>query len=404
VADKPGIPVIDTERPDSSVLQYLAAVLVGVAGYAASSIKPVLVVSYVRDLGLSVQLAGYLLAVEMTALAVGTLIATALLPYTRSHRFIVVPLVAIIVGNLGATVWGHGLVLYGWRLIAGLGNGIAIGRLAIAIGVAKRPERLSGLYAIASMVVATVATLVVPKVQELFGPSGIFGILVVPPVLALAALRWFPDHRAGGGSTVEVPTRRPSASTAVLVGLATILYYLSLGGYWPFVGQFAASSGIAHTTTLRVLAWTQVVGAVGAAIPMVVGDRWGRFWPTTILLAMQLASILMLQPEGMRVSTYAASACLFFFGWLCLFPYLMGLLSELDSSGRLNALLYGLCGFSFALGPAAAGWLIGHFPSAGAGLILVQKAAFALLLCGGGIFLLLARPKNPSVAVALAHR
>ena len=380
------------ERP-SVVLRYISVVLVGVAGYAIAAIKPLMVTSYVANFGLSTRLAGYLLGTEMTSMAVGTLAAAVLLPYTRGRRYVLLALLTILVGDLGSMTAGVGTALIIWRVIAGLGHGFALGRLAAAIAMFEHPDRVSGLYTVCLTAFASAFSFLLPHLQAAMGPRGLFMIGAVTAPLALVGLRWFPVRPAPSNprdAGPSVQSSRLPVATILLVVIGTCFYYVSIGAYWPYVGQFSHATHLDYAATTRILGWANLWSICGSSISIVVSDRFGRFWLIAVLFCVQLFAVIGVLLAGGGIFVYAASASLYIFAWLGLFPYLMGLMSRLDPVGRLNGLLYAIAGTAFAVGPAAAGWLIGHSPTEKVGLVRVQEIALVLLFVGGGVLVVLA--------------
>jgi predicted MFS family arabinose efflux permease len=373
---------------------YIAVVLLGVAGYAIAAIKPLMVTSYVTDFGLSTRLAGYLLGTEMTSMAVGTLAAAALIPYTRERRYVLFALLTILAGELGSMMAGVGAYLFGWRVVAGLGHGFALGRFGAAIATFEHPDRVSGVYTVCEKAFAAVFSLLLPTLMATIGPRGLFVIGPITALAAIAWLRWFPINGARSGEVLEsdtkTPRRRLAVSTVVLVAVGTSLYYISIGAYWPFVGQFSAATGLDYATKVRILGWSSLIGICGSSISIVISDRFGRFWLIAGLLCLQLLSVVSLLFAGDSIFQYGVSACVYIFAWLAAFPYLMGLMSRIDPVGRLNGLLYTIAAIGFAIGPISASWLVGRTTTERVGLTLVQEISLVLLFIGAVLLITLA--------------
>ncbi len=121
--------------------------------------------------------------------------------------------------------------------------------------------------------------------------------------------------------------------------------------------------------------------------------------PLTALLLLQSGAIALLAFGPPLVRVYAVSACLYVFAWLGGFPYLLGLLSKLDSGGRLNALMMVVANAAYAIGPASAGYLINAAANEAAGLTYVRSLGLALQVCGSMLILLLAVTHRHSLPV-----
>jgi predicted MFS family arabinose efflux permease len=385
---------------------YIAVVLLGVAGYAIAAIKPLMVTSYVTDFGLSTRLAGYLLGTEMTSMAVGTLAAAALMPYTRARRYVLFALLTILGGDLGSMMTGVGAYLFGWRVVAGFGHGFALGRFGAAIATFEHPDRVSGVYTVCEKAFAAVFSLLLPTLMATIGPRSLFAVGPVTAIAAIVWLRWFPINDAPRGEEVmdsdtKTPRLRLAVSTVVLVAVGTSLYYVSIGAYWPFVGQFSSATGLDYATKVRILGWSSLIGICGSSISIVISDRFGRFWLIAGFLCLQLLSVVSLLFAGDSIFQYGVSACVYIFAWLAVFPYLMGLMSRIDPVGRLNGLLYTIAAIGFAIGPISASWLVGRTTTERIGLTLVQEISLVLLFIGAVLLITVAaRQRNAARSTA----
>jgi MFS family permease len=208
-----------------------------------------------------------------------------------------------------------------------------------------------------------------PFLREHVGNWAIFLFLAcsLPPALAL--LHWFPivSRNATAAAATKLSGFRKAAIIATLS-----LYYLAIGAYWPFVGEVGKKAGLSYLSVSSVLGFAAIASIVGSAVAVLFGDRRDARWTMRILFIAQVLSILIPLVEPQSQVLFRFSACLFAFTWFALFPFLLGMMSRLDPSGRLNALLYVIAAAAFAAGPGFAGWLIGRDHATGTGLIELQ--------------------------------
>lgn len=382
------------DRDRGTALRYVAVVLLGVAGYSISSISPLVLTSYVTQFGLTAHAAGYLLGTEMTSMAIGTLSAAALMGRLRGRRPVLFALLTILVGDLGSMACGAGPALYGLRIVAGLGHGFAMGRLAAAIATFKHPDRASGIYTVCLLAYAAAFSFLLPTIQAILGPRILFSIGVVAAIAALSTLRWLPLNGAASRSSpiprLDAVAARLPLRTVAFVAITCSIYYLSIGVYWAFAGQFSASHALDYAAKARIIGSSNFISICGASISIVLSDRFGRFWLIAGLVSLQLLSVVTLFFAGQSIPQYALSIWIYLFAWLALFPYLLGLMSGIDPLGRLNGLLYAVAAIAFAVGPTFSGWLIGHSVSERVGLTRVQELSFALLLIAAAFLISLA--------------
>ncbi len=392
-AGPPSATVMDAVSVDADrgarhglIRTYVSVVLVGVAGIAIASVKAIIIGTYEHDFGTSAPVAGYLLSMEMVAATLGVILSALLGGKTP----LAAALIAIFVADVGTAFATAVPMLFAWQILAGLGHGFALGRMGQGIATVDHPQRLTGCYTITYLALSSVNSFFLPDIKALFGSHALFFTLALTGPLALLALRWFPEvdpraaHRVTGGS------RSAGFVVTLVTMLAFLLWYLGIGGFWPFVGQFGAHAGISFDERTRILGSAQLFGLIGASISLVVGNRFGTFKPLACFVSLQTVAVIVLIVGAGNSTAFMIAAWLYVFAWLGGFPNQLGLLSKLDPTGRLNALSYVMGNIAYAVGPAGVGLLLKSAPSEGAGLGRLQYSGLALLVVSGSIIVSLA--------------
>ena len=373
--------------PRASIVQtYVAVVLVGVAGIATASVKAILIGTYEHDFGMSAPIAGYLLSAEMLAATVGVVLST----LVGGRRPLAIALAVILLADSGTALSYSVAPLLVWQLAAGLGHGFALGRLGQGIATAEHPQRLTACYTIAYLALSSVNSFFLPDTKSALGPHALFFTLAATGPLAFLALRWFPVVAPGGAHKMKSGASRRGIGLTIITMAAFLLWYLGIGGFWPFVGQFAAKAGIAFDERTRILGSAQLFGLAGASISLFVGNRFGTFRPLACFVSLQTAAVVILIAGAGNETAFMVAAWLYVFAWLGGFPNQLGLLSKLDPTGRLNALSYVMGNIAYAIGPAAVGLLLRTASSDDVGLGRLQYAGLALLILSGATIVSLA--------------
>ncbi len=377
--------------PDLSARQhlirtYVSVVLVGVAGIAIASVKAIIIGTYEHDFGTSAPVAGYLLSAEMIAATFGVILSTMMggrLPLAAA-------LVAIFVGDMGTGLSNAVPALFAWQLLAGLGHGFALGRMGQGIATVDHPQRLSGCYTIGYLALSGVNSFFLPDTKALLGPHALFFTLALTGPLALLALCWFPPVDPRGAHRVKSGGKPLGLAVTAVTLFAFLLWYLGIGAFWPFVGQFGAHAGIPPDDRTRILGSAQLFGLIGASISLFVGNRFGTFKPLACFVSLQAIAVIILIVGAGNSTAFMIAAWLYVFAWLGGFPNQLGLLSKLDPTGRLNALSYVMGNIAYAVGPAGVGLLLKSAPDEGAGLGRLQYSGFGLLIISSAIIVSLA--------------
>jgi MFS family permease len=375
---------LDKDGRRLALMQGLAVIVVGVASHALNSMKAVVVQSYIHSFGVAPSFAGYLLTAEMTAASVGTVFAAAFVNRLKSRAVLGCALTIMLIGNLASILLaeGHPPELLILRVICGLGAGFGLGRLAIAIAFSSKPDRLGGLYSVSSSAFASAGAFAMPALQDWIGRPAVFVVLGLTIPAALLLLRWFPEEGRADGQANRAPLGGAD-KVVIVVGLS--LYYFALGAYWPFVSVIAGFSGLGYRATADVLGWASIAMIAASFVAVFFGDRKSSGALVLTLLGVGILSIGAPLAAPASQFVYMVCACLFTFSWGALFPFLLGLMSRLDPTGRLNGLLYVIAAVGFASGPAVAGWLIGHHHDPLIGARWLQVGSLALLVGGAGV-------------------
>jgi hypothetical protein len=356
----------------------LSIIFVGVASHAVGSMKPVVIEAYIHGLNLNPSVAGYLLTTEMVSTSLGTIVAALGGNVVRSRQFLFLALASVLLANLvsyGTQATGEALFLL--RFLAGFGAGVGLGRLGVAIAFSSQPNRVAGIYSVATMAFGSFAAFAMPWLRHLWGDWALFLFLAVSLPGALVLIRWFPTS-AEGGHDVRADDLSIGRRSFIIATLS--LYYIAIGAYWPFAGEIGRKTGLSYQSVSAVLGLAAIAGIVGSGVSVLFGDRRDATGTMRGLFAAQSLSILLpiLSPPSQELFRF--SACLFVFSWFALFPFLLGMMSRLDPSGRLNGLLYVVAAAAFAAGPGAAGWLIGHDQVEGRGLLKLQWLSLVAML------------------------
>jgi MFS family permease len=361
-----------------TVLAVLSIVFVGVASHAVGSMKPVVIEAYIHSINLSPSVAGYLLTSEMVSTSLGTIVAALGGNVVRSRQFLFIALASVLLANVVSyAIQATGETLFLLRFLAGFGAGVGLGRLGVAIAFSSQPNRVAGIYSVATMAFGSFAAFSIPSLRHVWGDWVLFLFLAASLPAALILIRWFPISIDG---RQDVRSDVLSTGSRSVIVAALSLYYIAIGAYWPFAGEIGRKAGLSYHMVSAVLGFAAIAGLVGSGVSVLFGDRRDANGLMRGLFAAQSLSILLpvLSPASQELFRF--SACLFAFSWFALFPFLMGMMSRLDPSGRLNGLLYVVAAAAFAAGPGAAGWLIGHDRAEDGGLLKLQWFSLVSML------------------------
>lgn len=351
-----GGPGNDFDKPVS----LLTMMLTGIAGVVVMGLIPIVATAYVEYLSFSESQAGYVLAAEMSGYALGTLLISTRVHIWNRRTIALSGLVILLLGNLICLgLHSFDLMLIA-RLSIGLGGGGVAGVMAASIAASGSPDRFFGFYTVLTLSTVAVLMSLTPVLLASFGIKGLLSLLAFMTLPALCLVRNFPEFTViSKQDAVEMPFswREMPLSVVLTVSMATLAYYVGTGGVWPYMAQVGRAVGFSMQETGNLLAVAQLFGVVGAMVPVFLGTRLGRMPPVIFSMTVSICCLLALLNFGNKL-VYALVVQLYMFVWLLFFPYLMGIVSELDPLGRLAGISYALQSIGFAIGPALAALMV----------------------------------------------
>lgn len=361
-------------------LAALAVILLGVAAYQTSGLKPVILDTHISYYGISVARAGDLIAGELCAAAFGTLLVS-----LRIHCW---NRQAMAAGALLVMTLGDGLTIFvrdaSWlvaaRLVAGFGHGLALGVFSGAMASSRQPDRMGAIYTVAGVGLTAVVPFASPILQEAIGGGGLYLIFLAAALPAVACLHFFPRRAsnetipsAGGEDARATPI---GAADTALILLAVVICYSALGGFWVYLGQFLQQAGASYARAAQVVGLGNLALVGGTLAAAMMGSRFGRRKPLLISLpAIALACVSFNLVPGSQFA-YTVATILTFLAFGFFWPYCLGLWSAVDASGRVAVMGFATASLSIGIGPFVAARIVER---AGLGAVIwTSSALFAL--------------------------
>ena len=362
---------------------YPLLAVVATAGFFYVNIMPAIVDGLVTGLGFSNPQAGMIGAANIYGASVGSFLAIFLVGRLRWRPTLAVLFCVLIAIDLASIAIRDPMVLVAVRAVHGIVGGTAVGISYSVIARTHSPDRAFGMLLLVQFGLGGLGVMLLPGLVPVYGTQVLFLSLAALTVVALAALptiRIAPTTPATAPVTKAVPAamlalariRRHAIATLAL--LALFLFQAGNMAMAAFIIGLGEHYGLARDFISQALGWATWVGATGAILVIVIGIRYGRLRPLLVAGALTLAGCTLFLESG--------NGWLFFIAnvgtaitWSFVVPYLFGMLSALDGSGRMAALGGFASKLGLASGPLAAGWLVrgGDFPL----LIIVSVVVIA---------------------------
>jgi hypothetical protein len=390
----------------------IASILVTKAAVATFNIAPFLIGGYIDRIGLSAAQASRVLSVEIFSLALSNAAACFWLQRTDYRWLAQRLLLALIAVNISCIFAGGYISLLGQRTVVGALEGALLAIGFGLLGTTRQPERNFGFYFAVSLSVGALNVRILPMFLQTAGIAGLFINLSLYGVIALAGSFWLPRRSGaahGGtagqtaGSVVALKaSQRIAISFAPLAALLTAnyVYFIGQSGVWSFFERLGQQHSLPLATITSAISISLFVGVAGGLAASGLGLKLGRLTPLIAAIAMACASVGILWESPGPVA-FTVAACLFNFGNNFGHPYILGLASKIDSSGRLTVFSGALHTAGQATGPFIAGLLVTPPDFSNALRIGLSMFALTIALIGAAALVGKSTPERPASNVAV---
>jgi MFS family permease len=339
-------------------------------------LMPVLIGALEAHAGLSGRAAGFLLSMELAVSALTTLLLSTR-PRKHSARNWALAGGLLAIAGTALTLTSPAVpVLFATRFLAGVGAGVIGAEATSVLSRGVDRERLIAILTSISIVDAASWLAVLPYLIDRFGYRAPYACLLLICLCGTYLLIRLPSFSIRQDAT-RPELHSPFAISAVLVVLAVFLTQLGQGAFWSMeetYGRYAGFSSHAIGMILSIATLLLLLGAVGAAW---TGNRFGRFTPLLILIAVNALSILLVSTIAVHW-VYVAANVFQSVTNLSSVIYQLGLSASLDRFGRLVAVSAALVTLGNGLGPGLSASLSTIFGAPSVGVFVLALNGIAL--------------------------
>ena len=283
--------------------------------------------------------------------------------------------------DLVSTLLTSAPVLIGTRFAHGCVGGLLVG---IGFGVMSRTsevDRTFGYLLTIQFGLGGLGLIYLPPLVPEFGTTALFMSLVAFSVVTLLMLPFLPDYPPRE-KPVVAEGKGNSRKLIGLALLATFLFQAANMGIYAFaigIGKHALLEPGFVSSSLGIAAWFAIAGSV---LVILLSTRFGRLVPVGFAIVMTAFSIWLLhfsniKPGGWETSVFWWANVVWGIGWAFVISYLLGMCSEIDSTGQMAALGGFASKMGLASGPAVAAMIVGQDNYG----LLINVAVVALVFC-----------------------
>ncbi len=356
--------------------QVTAAILLSCAGIFMVFGMPFFVGGLISELGFTQAQANLISSAEIAGMALSSLLGAAWIGRFNWRHVALFALFAVLAGNIFSFYVENFQVLVATRFITGLvGHGTAFALGVAAIGNTSQPDRNFGFTIASQVAMGALTALIVPKTIAIYG---IAGMCAPAAILAVVAMAFIPRLATSGHA--QTPDSNQSKRTGILILpllglLVMIIWQMGVGPFFNNLVPYGISIQLDPSDIGTALFLSTGLSIIGPLTASALANKINRKIPVCIALTIQLLIILSFQGDITWIG-FTIRAILFQTAWNFTGPFLMGMIANLDESGRYSVLIPASQLGGIALGHAVIASLV-----QGSNLVLVNY------FCAGAIFL-----------------
>ena len=334
-----------------------AANYLGSIGALTIVILPGIVGVIADSLQLSPGQVGLVMSADIITMAAAMGITAFLIHKSNWRVMAAAALVVLLAGSLLSIQANSYQAMILARLIAGIGEGMAVSVAFAIFGGTRNPDRQFAIYLVVILTVAASLLYFIPAILAFGGKTYIFAVISLLIAINFLFVPWLPISHGEEHSSL-IKEEKPLPYVLVGLGLATVfLYFMAQGEAWAFMERIAANAGLSGQTIGTSLALSNIGGIAGALIAALASVRFGRAWPIIISAVISIAGLVVLSGDINGLS-FGMATMLYIFSWNLTQPYFSGIMAELDPKGRVVVMMGAVQTAGLGLGPGVVGMMI----------------------------------------------
>lgn len=350
---------VDGRRLSDSLWLYLLFALLATAGFFYINIMSAIVDGLITGLGFSNTEAGMVGSANIYGASVGSLAAVFIVRHVEWKPMLGILFALLMAIDLGSTLIADPLVLTIVRAGHGFIGGMSVGIVYSVMARLNSPDRAFGMLLVLQFGLGGLGVMFLPLLVPVYGTQILFYVLAALTALALVSMLAIPTALGRNRSKADLAAIPADYRklTVILALLAIFLFQAGNMSLAAFIIRLGEDASLSRDFIGQALGWATWIGAAGAGLVIFMGTRFGRMRP--------LIAAFLLTLAGTAGFFWSASQPIFLIAnvgtaitWSFVVPYLFGMISRLDPSGRLATLggFVSKCGL--ATGPLAGGLLL----------------------------------------------
>lgn len=367
----------------NGVAARLVLAMLPTAGILYANVGPVIVSGLARRADFTGETAGYVLSADMYGSALGGFLIIFLVERLQWRPAAATLLLLVIAADL-LSAWSSGAtLLMVVRFLHGMAGGALIGVAASVIARTESPERTFGFLLAMQLLLGGIGVMLLTPLLDSVGVTLVWLSLAVFGLCTLALLPVLDSYPVRTAKRLDAAPTGPGRAplTIIAFGLAALfVYQAGEMAAFAYMIELGLHYGLGAEFVSFAIALSLWLGGPAALLVAWWSTRSGRLLPACggLVLSTAVVSLLFVATPTAFLLANVGFGIVF----SLTLPYLLGIASELDNTGRLAA----VGGFVNSLGLATG-------PAIGAALLddgqFVRVLGFAVSMLAAGAVLVI---------------
>ncbi|MCF6442997.1 MFS transporter [Pseudoalteromonas luteoviolacea] len=351
---------LNEDTPDKQPLRlYFAVAFIAMSGLSYINFLPGLMNALANGLGHTESQAGQVVALNGYGALFGTALAILSVKNIHWKPTIISAMSVLLLLELTTPAIINFDALLVLRFAAGFAGGLAVGVSFSVLAKMYNTNRAFGFLLFIQFIIGALVMYTLPQLELNFGAYAVFYVMATIAALSILMAKSIPAGRfATNNKSQESHTRVRSLGLSITIMLVIFIYLTAASALYAYVGLIGMKANLNETQVSTYIAFTGLLGLLGAVIPMIQAPFVKRRPLTIISVSLCLVAVLVLLQPTISINAYIVALALFFFAWPAVQSFLFAAIADISPSGRLSTISSLVSSIAMASGPMLAAFLI----------------------------------------------
>ncbi|AOT11151.1 MFS transporter [Pseudoalteromonas luteoviolacea] len=369
---------LNENTPDKQpMLLYFAVAFIAMSGLSYINFLPGLINVLVNGLGYTESQAGQIAALNGYGALFGTALAIFSVKYIHWKPSIISAMSVLLIFELTTPAMISFDTMLVLRFAAGFAGGLAVGVSFSVLAKMHNTNRAFGFLLFIQFIIGALVMYALPLLEATFGSYAVFYVMAAIAIMSIFMAINIPSGRFPTYTqSQQSHTKIGSLSLSMTIMLGIFIFLTAASALYAYVGLIGMRANLNETQVSTYIAFTGLLGLLGAIIPMIQVPLIKRRPLTIISISLCLVAVLILLQPTISITAYIVALALFFFAWPTVQSFLFAAIADISLSGRLSTISSLVSSIAMASGPMLAAFLIK--PSDYSLMLTVCASLFAL--------------------------